>query len=151
MHQDQLRTLIRSVLGKVGLYSEAAEELLLLTAAVESHLGKYIYQIGGPARGIFQMEPATEHDIWENFLAYRPKLADDVRRLMCSGTCDDLAHNLEYQVAMARIHYLRVPETLPIPAEIRSMARYWKLYYNTTLGKGTVDKAVDAYKEFIHG
>lgn len=48
-------------------------ELLLLTCAAESAMGKYIMQVGGPARGIFQMEPNTEKDIWENWLKYKPQ------------------------------------------------------------------------------
>jgi len=36
-----------------------------------------------------------------------------------------------------RLHYLRVPE--PIPVEIEGQAKYWKDHYNTALGAGTVE------------
>lgn len=36
----------------------------------------------------------------------------------------------------ARLHYLRVPE--PIPDDLRSQGEYWKEFYNTFAGKGTV-------------
>ena len=59
MDPKQLKELIERVLRKVNLYSDAAVDLLMLTAAQESACGKYIRQLGnGPALGIFQMEPA---------------------------------------------------------------------------------------------
>jgi hypothetical protein len=36
-----------------------AADLLMATAAVETALGTYLLQIKGPARGVFQVEPAT--------------------------------------------------------------------------------------------
>lgn len=147
MHPDQLRKLIRNVLAPTKLYSESAEELLMLTAAAESLCGEYIYQIGGPARGIFQMEPATERDIWTSYLKYRPKLMAEVNRHKTRDG-NDLVHNLAYQIMMARIHYLRVPKKLPKPDDTEGMARYWKKYYNTSEGKGNKKEAINKYKEF---
>ncbi|KAF0118141.1 MAG: hypothetical protein FD149_866 [Rhodospirillaceae bacterium] len=69
-------TVIRPTLLHLGLHSPAAEALLLGTAIQESRLGTYLRQTGGgPALGVYQMEPATHEDIWTNFLAYRPDLA----------------------------------------------------------------------------
>lgn len=146
----QLRDLISTVLKDVGLYSEDAVELLVLTACTESLAGTYIYQVGGPARGIFQMEPKTEEDIWKNFLAFRPSLAERVKQFT-SGGIDDLSHNLEYQVVMARVHYLRVKEKLPSAYDVNAMAKYWKKYYNTNKGKGTVEKAERDYNRIVFG
>ena len=39
--------------------SKNANFLSLCTAAIESNCGYYIKQVGGPALGIWQMEPAT--------------------------------------------------------------------------------------------
>jgi len=149
MNKDQLRAIIREVLEHIGLYSESAEELLMLTAAVESNLGQYVRQIGGPAKGIFQMEPATENDIWENYLDYktgRLKLAVSDFEVL-SG--DSLVHSLGYQIAMARVHYLRVAEQLPESTDIVGLARYWKKYYNTELGSGTIEKAIGKYNRYV--
>jgi hypothetical protein len=44
-----------------------------------------------------------------------------------------------YAAAMCRVFYLRVPERLPQADDSAAMARYWKRYYNTHLGKGTVE------------
>ena len=67
MNKVTLRNLITSVLKELNLHSDNAVNLLMGTAAQESHLGKYRKQIGGgPALGIFQMEPATFNDIVNN-------------------------------------------------------------------------------------
>jgi len=142
----QLRSLITKVLKEANLYSESAVELLMLTAAVESKLGTYIKQLGGgPALGIFQMEPLTEQDIHGHFLAYREGLEDIVDSFSTMQP-DELEWNLAYQILMARLHYLRVPEPLPDKDDVEGLAKYWKKYYNTNLGKGTVEKAVRAYR-----
>jgi len=149
MHQGQLRGLIRDTLQLIDMNSEEAVELLLGTAAVESNLGYYIRQVGGPARGIFQMEPATEADLWENYIGRRRDLLMMMAGLLGYATQDisRLEYDLRYQIVMARLHYLRVPEALPKTLE--GMARYWKKYYNTPGGKGTEEKYIRAYKTLI--
>jgi hypothetical protein len=142
----QLRILITDILKDVDLYSEDAVELLMMTAAVESRLGTYLTQIRGPARGIFQMEPATEKDIWSNYLKFKPDLVRRINRYVLDHP-DELRFNLAYGIIMARIHYLRAPQTIPSRNDLVSLAEYWKRWYNTHLGKGTPEKAIQAYKE----
>lgn len=132
-------------------YSAQAVELLLGTAATESHMGLWLRQLGGgPALGLYQMEPATEKDIWRNFLAYKPDLELIVRGWK-KGLSQELEWNHAYSTAMARIHYFRVKEPLPEVGDIPGFARYWKQYYNTPLGKGTEEKFIKDWKEFIDG
>jgi hypothetical protein len=136
-----------------GWYSEAAAELLLLTMAAESDFGTYLFQVGGgPGRGVFQMESQTEIDIWYNWLRYRENIRKKVIGYTgVSGPADGqhLALNLGYQVAMARIHYLRRPEPLPNADDIRGLAEYWKAFWNTVHGKGTVEGAMEKYRTYI--
>lgn len=141
---NDLRRLIKSVLTDVDLYSENAEELLVFTAATESMLGEYLYQIKGPARGIFQMEPTTEKDIWENCLRYKDSLHNRVSNY-CTFADDSLTFNLGYQIVMARIHYLRVPEKLPNKDDVQAMAAYYKKYWNTIKGKANITEAINKY------
>lgn len=144
---------IRPALNAIGAYSRAAEELLILTAAVESHGAEYIHQLGnGPALGPFQMEPATHDDIHTNYLYYKARLKEAVSslcgddRLMPSSM--HLTTNLLYAAAMTRCHYLRVPSALPMSDDALGLARYWKEHYNTYLGAGTVEEAADAYRRW---
>ena len=65
MNPSQLNELITSVLKSMEQYSREAVDLLMVTAAQESHCGEYIQQIGGgPAMGIFQMESDTLADLY---------------------------------------------------------------------------------------
>lgn len=142
MNPDQLLNLIITpTLKHLGLYSDAAAELVLGTAIQESHL-KYLKQLGGgPALGIYQMEPDTHDDIWLTYLHYRPYLADKVKELelpqFVSGA-DEMVGNLYYATAMCRIHYRRRKEPLPVAGDLSGQAAYWKRFYNTSLGKGTM-------------
>jgi hypothetical protein len=152
--REQLKSLIDATLSRMDLHSPAALNLLMGTAAQESHLGTYIRQIGGgPARGIFQMEPATEEDIWRNYLRGRMHLSD---RVWVVSGCDgpnpyQLEGNLLYQIAIARIHYLRVPKPLPAAGDVAAMAAYWKKYWNTHLGDGTVEEFAANYRKYVEG
>ena len=138
MHPQQLlEYIIRPTLKKLGHWSESAEQLLLATAAHESHCGEYVRQSnGGCALGIFQMEPATHKDIWNNYLVYKDELRGQVRELIVSKRIwkpedTELIWNLAYATAMCRVHYLRVSEPLPKPGDIEGMAEYWGKYYQT--------------------
>lgn len=145
MDAKQLRELVELVLERAGLGGPEAVELLMLTAAAESAGGRYLRQIGGPALGIFQMEPDTERDIWLNWLGRRPELAGLVgRHRSLSGI--DLQANLAYQILMARCHYLRVPDALPAASDVAGMAAYWKEHWNTWKGRGEMSAARAAYE-----
>lgn len=147
MNPKQLRNeVIKPALVAIGLYSKQAEDLVFGTACVESQCGEFICQINGPAVGIFQMEPATHEDIYKNFLKYKPELKAKVMKLASPGltAAENLKSNLIYAAAMCRIYYLRAP--LPVPEDLHGQAEYWKKFYNTSKGKGSVQKYLDAYK-----
>ena len=141
---------IRPTLARLDLGDgRATEELLLGTAIQESRL-QYLHQLGGgPAKGVFQMEPATYRDIWTNYLAYKTDLAMAVNTLSVHGAqgLEQLEGNLYYACAMARVHYRRVPAALPEQGDLEAQAAYWKEYYNTFLGAGTVEEYIENYQE----
>ncbi|WP_417790651.1 hypothetical protein [Terasakiella pusilla] len=143
---------IRPTLEAVGLWSFSAENLLMGTAAQESRLGEYLVQLGnGPARGIFQMEPATLDDIYKNYLAYRPNVQGKVDAFLSPAMSkpDNLTCNLAYAALMCRVHYMRVPAPLPEAHNVEAMGRYWKRYYNTPAGKGTEAEFIENYHRFV--
>lgn len=150
MNKVTLRELIVSVLKDIDLHSDDAVNLLMGTAAQESHLGKYRKQIGGgPAIGIFQMEPATFNDIVNNYLRYKPNLALKIKRVarVSSFKAGDIESNDLLAICMARVHYLRVKEV--IPSDLDGWARYWKRYFNTPIGKGTEEEFIANYKILV--
>ena len=130
----------------------------MLTAAQESHCGKYIRQLGnGPARGIFQIEPATLTDLYTNFLAYHDDLSNILLQFRTPQHIEmDLEGNLLYQIASARLQYLRKPGAIPKYedydddyAYVEGLAKYWKRHWNTELGAGTVDEAMQNYYRYV--
>lgn len=158
LHPPHLRELIiRPTLEQLGFWSEAAENLLMGTAAQESRMGTYLKQLGlGPALGIFQMEPATYADHWIHFIRFKPSLAAALCRI--AGVREGLhppaelmIGNLNFAAAMARVHYLRRPEALPPATDVDKLGRYWKAHYNTHLGRGTVEEFVENYERFVGG
>jgi hypothetical protein len=171
--RDFRELVIRPALEAIGLWSPAAEELLMDTAAVESRGGRFLRQVGaGPALGPFQMEPATHDDLWDNFLRFRPELRERVLRLLFPRgrvpttildpsveggepnwrpEAERLAWDLRYAAAMARLVYRRRPEPLPRTDDVAGMATYWKRWYNTEGGKGDVAGFVAAYERFVRG
>lgn len=142
------QNIVIPALVEINAYSTAAEQLVMMTGMAES-LFKHTRQIVkytpikyGPARGWFQMEPATHNDIWSNYFGgSRTKhLVEGLQRLNTNaGDPEELVKDQKYAAAMCRIHYLRVRERLPDEGHWHGMATYWKKYYNTHLGKGTVD------------
>lgn len=156
-NREQFKHLITEAIAEFspmvggGLLSFEAVNLLLGTAAQESAFGSYLYQVNGPARGVFQMEPATERDLWDKWLVYR---ADYMRamRLCCPGVqpgTDALMYNLKYQIIMARLFYRRIPAPLPASGDVEGMAAYWKQYYNTVAGKGTEKEFINNYVKYV--
>lgn len=148
---ELLNKVIIPTLQSLQLDSEIARYLLLGTAAQESNMGRYkVQSYGGPALGIYQMELATHNDIWNNYLRFRPELADKVTRLLKPGLSKEsqLVSNLSYASAMARLQYLRVSEPLP-ELSIIQLARYWKKHYNTHKGKGKVRDFEKNFNQFV--
>lgn len=153
MDPRQLRDhVIEPVLDILGMRSRGAIALILGTAAAESDMGRYIVQLqSGPARGIYQMEPATERDCWRNYLDHRRPLADAVRSLVPTGAVVgdgvQLTWSLAYATAMARVQYKRSPRLVGSTPE--EHAAMWKEVWNTRLGAGTMEGFLAAWKR--HG
>jgi len=123
------------------LASSAAERLLLGTALAESHLIWLVQRGGGPARGVYQMEPPTLRWLWHDYLPTRwPDLYTraDMLRSRSLGLDQEIVVNLAWATALARTRYLPVQDPLPHANDIAGMAVYWKEHYNTPAGAGTV-------------
>ena len=95
------------------------------------------------------MEGATYRDIQVNYLRYRPELLAKIESFLfpAETPLKQLASNLPYATAMARMQYLRFPEKLP--SSLEEQAQLWKLRYNTLLGKGTPEEYVNNWKRIV--
>jgi hypothetical protein len=146
MTAAELRVIIRRTLQQVSspdcaFWSPAAENWCLGTAAQESHLGKWRRQMGhGPARGIYQMEPATHDWLWSRL--HRPERRDlrqKITELLVAGVnpLDQLESNDPYATAMARLRIWVTSARWPVdPLDLPALAHIWKVCYNSVLGVG---------------
>lgn len=118
---------------KPGMYNLRAVYLLLGTAAQESDMGYFMRQHPtGPARGVWQMEPATAQDLWNRYLD-KPENGDLRLAVVKYWTgkepvWEEITWNLKLACALARIRYWMVPVALPYDRE--GQARYWDIHYN---------------------
>lgn len=139
-HRPHFEELIRNTLVEHDLDSDAAVNLLMGTAAVESNFGTYLKQLHrGPALGVFQMEPAT-------FDWLAGKYPD---RVHPAAVDRDMIHDLKFAILMARLRYLVVPEALPPADDIDALGAYWKSYYNTFAGNGSVRGWIEAWDKYL--
>ncbi len=136
--QDFRVHVIRPALRRLALKGAAAEALLLGTALTESGLSALVQRRGGPALGLYQIEPRTHADLWRNYLAFRPALAARVIGLSAGGlpSSRQLVWNMGYATAMARLVYRRRPEPLPAADDLEGLAAYWKAHFNSRAGRG---------------
>ena len=153
--KELIESIIRPALSSIGMSSPEAEQLLAGTCAQESQMGAYLRQDQGPALGIWQMEPATHKDCWDNYLKFRPELAKSIMDgcgLKGVYTCpphDTLVYNLRYACLMARIKYLRDKAPLPMLGNIEAQAHFWKVVYNSMAGKGDTSAYIHNYNRFV--
>ena len=144
--KKSIKRIIKLALQHLDLDSEDARSLIYRTGEAESGYKTLLQYGSGPALGFFQMEPNTALDIWDNYVMYRPKYRDKLYALGFDegalGFC--LLSNLGLQAALCRLHYRRVPSALPKADNLTAQAKYWKKYYNTHLGKGTIKHFMEA-------
>lgn len=133
--------IIVPALCAVDIYSENRADLVLKIGAAETLYRTQKQGGGGPARSWWQMEPKTHNDIWSTFLgqSHRKNIVDGLSCMSYApGDIKELTNNPWYAAAMCGIHFLRFKEPLPEAGETLSQAEYWKKYYNTSEGKGTI-------------
>jgi hypothetical protein len=143
--REEIRYIINTAIERLDLYSEDAASLIFKTGMAESGY-RALKQKGGPALGFFQIEPETARDIWENYVMYRPFYRD---ALLGMGFDDSrmeycVLSNIGLQSAFCRLHYRRIPKYLPKANDLMAQAKYWKTFYNTIKGKGTVEHFMEA-------
>ena len=154
--------LVEPVLKRLEMHSLAAERLMLGTLAHESTLAgltalDQVLGPGdvelGPAIGIYQIEEKTRVDVFENFLAFRTELMLPVLEIEAEWPSPrrQLATNLAYATAIARLIYWRTPAPLPDADDILGLGLYWKRFYNTSQGRGDSSDWVERFNESVAG
>ena len=126
-----------------------AEKLLLGTMAQETHMGTYKdpteFRAGS---GICQFDRIAFDDVKARTKQSRKALVQTELNI----NLDKVEYNmLEYNpvlsILFARLKYKLIAEE--IPHDLEGQARYWKKYYNTEAGKGTVEEYKQNYAKFV--
>ncbi len=126
-----------------GQYAgEQAEILLLATSAQETNCGYTVHQIGGPALGIYQCEPAAHKLVLHWVGEHAP-------RALITLAADDnqLIYDLYYATAIARMLYYSIPQPLP-SVDMNEMWSYYKSYYNRG-GKATYGQWMINWNHYV--
>lgn len=142
--------IVAPTLMEIEMYSPAAESLLVGTALMESGIEELMQRGGGPARGLYQMEPATFGDITVRYFSKRPDLRIRCERLLAPAPSrwGQVVTNLSWATAIARLKYWMAPEKLPPVADIDALGDYWKRHYNTAEGAGDPAEFARRYRKF---
>jgi hypothetical protein len=154
--RDQLRdVIIKPALIAIGLYSEDAVSLLLGTCAQESQLGRYLVQQGIGFKGgigIYQIQALSYNSAWNKQVECSTAMKAKIRLYLGyqgQPAPERMASDLSLATIMCRLYYYGIHQPLPKADDIQGQAEYWKKYYNTSMGKGTVEQFVKHYQEFI--
>ncbi|MFC6635075.1 hypothetical protein [Microbulbifer taiwanensis] len=133
---DELRLLvIRPTLKHLRAWSPGMENLLLGTAAQESQLGFHLKQGRRHGLGIYQIQPHTHREIWDEFLIDHPALASKVRGLASQRDFLDHPHselttNLRYATAIAWLIYRDAGVHKVRECDVSTMARLWHQHFH---------------------
>lgn len=143
--KEQLAQTIEAVHERLSIVPKGSADhvaLLMETSAVESMRGIVVRQKGGPARGIFQMEPATERCTLGWLKNNFPKVHGEVMAFYDKSKSPEWnrTHNVPYNVAMSTVYYWRrmgdgLTDRI---GTLEDRAKVWKTHYNTYLGKGSI-------------
>lgn len=144
--------IIVPTLSALGLNSPSAVNLLLGTAAQESHLGRYLRQLHGSALGLYQIEPRTFESVWSRRIETSYAMKARLRLMLGYEGKPDvirLASDLMLSTAICRLYYATFEEPLPDENDVQALAEYWKKYWNTSLGKGRPEQFVENYHRYV--
>lgn len=126
----QLRQhVIRPTLLYLERHSEAAEALLLGSAACQSGLGSALDDSNG--HGLYRISAACHQHCWDHYLAQDPELASRVRGLASQHAFLALPHaeltvNLRYATAIAWQLVAALQQPLPVASDLAGLARLWQ-------------------------
>lgn len=150
---------IRPVLAALSLPAPAtAERLLMGTAAQESQFTHLKQLGGGPALGLWQMEPATLYDLFDRFVVNTKQVKfQQIGWFLTQREPHSrdfltfsLQSNLPFACAMARLHYYARPfDMASLTLTGQGLGKAWKQHYNTMLGKGGVEEFVENYRRYV--
>lgn len=126
-------------------HGENINVLMWGTCGQESHLGKYRKQINGEALSLMQIERPTFGHVFKRYEKLIRSLFPELKDI----TFEMLETNDKLAIVIARLKYWTIPVFIPSADDLPAIARYWKNYYNTAKGKGTVEQFLKNYELLV--
>lgn len=128
--------------GKFG----TAKEMIIETAIAETGLGQIEDKTVDAGMGITQFDKLPFDDVKNRSMKLKEKIKKELHVDISLVNWDDLRYNQFLALLFTRLLYWLKGD--PIPATIEERAKYWKLHYNTVLGKGTPEHYLEMNKKF---
>ncbi|AFT79061.1 hypothetical protein AMBLS11_12440 [Alteromonas macleodii str. 'Black Sea 11'] len=146
-HARELAHLTCQVLGYGQ--NQAAPALLLETACAETQLGQYPDNYAPEGHGLHQFDTIAIVDVQQRTrrkdrFAIQNALGVDILQV----TPASISKSPLESFIFCRLKYKLRPEI--IPDDIVSRAVYWKRFYNTHAGKGTIDHYLDSAERILY-
>lgn len=135
IYANDLRELIiRPTLVLLDEWSHTAENLLIGTAAQESHLGFRMHAENDNGIGLFRISAQTHTQVWDEFLVTDPELASRLRGIasqqqFLKSPHSELIVNLSYATGIAWMIYKRHKLMLSDNLNIHELANCWLHHY----------------------
>lgn len=138
-----LKHIIRPVLAGMeefdpGISRSPVDFFLLGTAVQETMLRTRAQYGNGPAKSLWQIEPATANDVFDRYIIKRPGLHHYISNLSTfnRAVMEEIEVNDFFACAVARCIYRYRPGWVDSPLSSWDLAVWWKNRYNTVAGKG---------------
>ena len=95
------------------------------------------------ALGYWQVQLGTYRDNILNFLEFKNEFNDgwSIIKKIHQATYQSMTSDCVFACYMGAITVYRAPAALPEYNDIKGMAKYWKTYYNTSQGAGSIEEA----------
>jgi len=151
---ERLMSLVGSRYKKIKICTPESVKLILMTAATESNMGRYIVQNNDKmaeekkAVSIYQIEQPTINFVLKrksnnllDGLQYFKKDGQDIRQALIS--------NLSYATAFCRlVYWYKSKDSIPNINDNDGLWKYYKKWYNSSLGDTTRDEFFSACKRY---
>jgi len=135
-HLEEIAFKVCDILGNGS--NNVAHKLLVETAGAETHFGTYKDSTLGAGMGITQFDHLPFEDVKARTRMHHKKaLIKSMDIDIDLVQWEELRYNPLLAMIFTRLKYKLVPEEIPELLEDR--AKYWKKYYNTEAGKGSVE------------
>jgi hypothetical protein len=132
--------------------TKTAGDLLMATAAMETDLGTWLTQVGGPALGVFQIEPESLDNLVSRLSAKQVTALFSVMPAQPTGAemsgwvAENIEGNLLLAAAICRLFYWQAPFAMPASSTVSRLWTVYKTWYNTAEGGATMADFVTALK-----